>query len=191
MTRPMTTWIIHHLKYDNKHQSMDFFNIFLNNDDSKYKQSTIKQFGFEIDYFSRIYGRMIMVGHVVYKADKNYRSKKQFEDFRHDNNISIPAVVLLFEEPNHIISNVESIDNMFINKTDEIREKYFNDAIILFGYIKRPKVRKNGKVGKPFKVYRRKRFIIPITDLLYRDDDMSLNYCNTTTIHCTFRQKLT
>jgi hypothetical protein len=135
---------------------------------------------------------MVMVGHIVFKATKNYRSKKQFEKFREENIISVPTVIMLFEEDNYIISNMESIDNMFINKFDEIKEKYLLESSMkMFGYVRSPKLRKNGKPGRSYKVQRRKRFIIPITDLIYQDDDNVFKCCSATSIHCTFRQKLT
>jgi hypothetical protein len=171
---------------------MEFFDTFLKQDTSAFTQSNVKQFGFEIDYFSRVYGRMLMVGNISYQANKNYRSKHQFEQFRKDNTISIPAVVLLFEESDYVISNIESIDNLFINKFDEIKEKYCNsNAIKMFGYVKKPKVRKNGKSGRSYKIHRCKRFIIPITYLLYEDNKSNNKFCDTTAIHCTFLKKLT
>lgn len=171
---------------------MEFLNIFLEQDTCNFTQSNVKQFGFEIDYFSRVYGRMVMVGHIVYQANKNYRSKLQFETFRKENTISIPAVILLFEESDYVISNLESIDNMFINKFKDMKDNYFEpSAIKMFGYVKSAKLRKNGKPGRAYKVHRRKRFIIPITDLMYKDGESDHKYCNTTAIHCTFRKKLT
>lgn len=169
---------------------MEFFNIFLNNDTTNFTQSHVKQFGFEIDYFSRVYGRMVMVGQIVYKANKNYRSKLQFEQFREQNTISIPAVIMLFEESDYVISNLESIENMFINKFDDIKEKYFEGSIKMFGYVKAPKLRKNGKVGRSYKIHRSKRFIISVTDMMFQDQESNFKYCNTTSVHCTFHEKL-
>lgn len=171
---------------------MEFFENFLNQDETNFKLSPVKQFGFEIDLFSRVYGRMIMVGHIVFKADKNYRSKKQFETFREENAVSIPTIIMLFEEDNDVISNMESVDNLFINRFPDIKKKYYVEkSIKMFGYVRDPKRRKNGKPGRSYKIHRKKRFIIPITDLIYMDDNEEFKYCNSTTIHCTFRQKLT
>lgn len=170
---------------------MEFFNLFLEKDATEFELSQIKQFGLEIDYFSRVYGRMLMVGHVVYKTNKNYRSKQQFETFRANNTISIPTIIMLFEESDHVIANMESIDNLFINKFEEIKKKYLvNNAIKMFGYVKMPKRKKNGKQGRSYKVNRNKRFVIPIDSLIYVDDDNNTKYCTLTSIHCTFRQKL-
>lgn len=131
---------------------------------------------------------MIMAGHVVFKADKNYRSKGQFEKFCSENTVSIPALVVLFEEYNDVISNMESVDNMFINRYEDLKDKY--NVINMFGYVRGAKRKKNGKPGRTYKVHRKKRFIIPITSLIYIDDDGEFKYCSSSTIHCTFREKL-
>ena len=170
---------------------MEFFNIFLEQSDNNFSLSPVKQFGFEIDEFSRVYGRIIMTGHIVYKPEKNYRSKKQFEEFKEKNMVDIPAVFMLFEEENHVISEMQNINNLFINKFDEIKEKYMNNnSMIMFGYVKPAKMRKNGKPGRAFKVHRQNRFIIPVENIFYRDIDNSFKYCSQIVFHCTFRQKL-
>lgn len=130
---------------------------------------------------------MIAVGHVVYRANKNYRSKLQFEKFRKENRVDIPATLMLFEDEDDV-RNMLTLDNLFINKGDEILDKY--GTMKMFGYVKKPRLRKNGKEGRSFKVERQKRFIIPLTRLMYRDDDGSVKYCNSLSVHCTFRQKL-
>jgi hypothetical protein len=170
---------------------MEFFNIFLKKDDTEFSISPVKQFGFEIDEFSRVYGRMVITGHVVFKANKNYRSKDQFENFIKENTVNIPTVIMLFEEENYVISKMKNVNNMFINKFDSIKEKYMGEGSIkMFGYVKQPKPRKNGKPGRAYKIQRKERFFIPITRLIYQDDDNSFKYCSPLTIRCTFRQKL-
>lgn len=167
---------------------MEFFECFLCRDDSDYSTSNVKQFGFEIDYFSRVYGRMLLVGRIAYKAEKNYRSKAHFENFKKDNLVSVPTTIMLVEEPDSVVENVRTIQNMFINRFDEIHEKYSD--IQMFGYVKEPKQRKNGKPGRAYKVCRNKRFIIPVSNIIYKDQDGLLRHCSSTAIHCTFREKL-
>lgn len=167
---------------------MDFFDDFLVPPPTDFSLSTMKQVGFEIDEFSRVYGRMLLTGHVIYKAGKNYRSKQQFEEFKVNNTINIPSTIVLFEESNDVLSNFKNINNMFINKYDTIMAKY--NTIKMFGYVKAPRPRKNGKLGRSYKIQRKERFIIPVVNLLYKDDN-NLNYCSPLSIHCTFRKKLT
>lgn len=61
---------------------MEFFSNFMNIGVNDVDMSKYKRIGFEIDEFSRIYGRVLLIGHVVYMSEKNYRSIKHFEEFR-------------------------------------------------------------------------------------------------------------
>lgn len=167
---------------------MDFINLFLNSKTDNYTLSPVKQFGIEIDEFSRVYGRIIIVGHLVYMPNKNYRSKKQFEHYKENNTINIPVMIVLLEEENRIVAEMKNIGNFFLNKYDEYIKNY--TSILAFGYVKNPKPRKNGKTGRSFKVHRQKRFIIPVERLIYKDIDNEFKFCSPLAIHCTFRQKL-
>lgn len=170
---------------------MDFFNQFLELNDSEFLNSQTKQLGVEIDYFSRIYGMMLIVGHVTYNSVKNYRSKSQFNNFVSENTVDIPVVIMLFELADENVSIIESIDNMFINRYSEIDETYFkSEHIKMFGYLKPARRRKNGKKGKSFKVHRGKKFVIHTNDLIYKDCDNKFYYAATPTLNCTFRSKL-
>lgn len=168
---------------------MEFINLFLTSKTYNYTLSHVKQFGIEIDEFSRVYGRIIIVGHLVYMPNKNYRSKKQFEHYKKNNTIDIPVMIILLEEENKIVSKMKNISNFFLNKYDEYIKNY--NSILAFGYVKNPKQRKNGKTSRSFKVHRQKLFIIPVERLIYRDGvDNEFKFCSSLAIHCTFRQKL-
>lgn len=164
---------------------MEFFKSFLDIVPSSVISSSYKRIGFEIDEFSRVYGRVLLVGHFVYQSEKNYRSIKHFNEWYEHNQINIPGVIVLLEENAKTVSQIQNIDNMFINKFETIKREYLGQGSIkMFGYVKKPK-----KGWRAFKIQRQKRFIIPVDSSILVNDEHVM-YNDELSIHCTFRKKL-
>jgi hypothetical protein len=154
------------------------------------KPAVVKQIGLEIDWFSNLYGRSILTGHVVYESEKNYRSKVMFNEFKIENKVSKPCTVILFEDDldlELLCSTFGNFGNFFIGCEQEIIEKY--SSYIMIGILKVPKKKRNGKEGRTYKVLRKKRFFIDVAKCIIVEGDTK-RFVDPVLISCTFRDSM-
>lgn len=144
-------------------------------DPTEFKYKNIRRVGFEIDWFSKVNGRTLLSGHVVFQSPKNFRCKSTFEKFLRENTTNIPATIVLLEE-DHSVKNFGTIQNFFVRRENELYSNY-----VMFGKIKTKK--------KSFRVLRKKRFMIGVTDAILNDRGEHL-YTKNLQIACTFRDKM-
>lgn len=97
---------------------MEFFSSFRVTDDAK-RTEAVKRIGMDIEYFSNVCGRTLLVGTVTYISNKNFKSKQCLRTYLETNTISVPAVIVLTEE-DHALNRVKNYDNFFIQRRREI-----------------------------------------------------------------------
>lgn len=157
-----------------------FHRPFFSQDLDDYKLDNIKELGFVVDWFSNVFDRTILVGNVVYETHKNYRCKSEFEQYKVDNATRTPTVIFVHDLNKHAILKFKTVENLFINKLDEI-EGIENRVLCTF---KPPKMKKNGKPAKRYDIERKKRFTIPVDNVMMTNGSRLLK---STVISCTFR----
>jgi len=145
-----------------------------------YKLDDVKEIGFVVDWFSKVYGRTLLVGTTVYETHKNYRCKTEFEQYKVDSAMDVPTVIFIHEFDKENILKFKTVDNLFTNKLDDI--KHIENKI--FCTIRPPKLKKNGKLNKDYDIERKKRFTIPVENVMMSAD---MRVVKSTTISCTFR----
>lgn len=160
-----------------------FFNdTFINEPLENFKTIDIKEIGIELDWFSHVYGRTILVGTLTYESYKNYRCKKEFESKVLSNPLNIPTVIFIHDWDVANKGSIEKFKNpekLFNGCLDEI-SNIENKFVFC---IKRPKLKKNGKSEKHFNIQRKKRFRINVVNGMCSDKRI----IHSTTISCTFR----
>lgn len=157
-----------------------FTDPFFSKDLNEYKLDDVKELGFVIDWFSNVFERTILVGHVVYETHKNYRCKSEFEKYKEENATMKPTVIFIHGSNRHSMLKFKTMENLFVNKLDEING-IENKILCNF---KAPGIKNNGKPAKLYKIERKKRFTIPVEDVMITDGDRLLK---STVISCTFR----
>jgi hypothetical protein len=156
-----------------------FFSLF-SEDFSTYRLDDIKEVGFVIDWFSNVYDRTILVGHVVYETHKNYRCKKELEQYKINNAMSIPTVIFIHDLNKDALLKFKTVENLFVNKVKEVEDVNYR-IICTF---KQPKRKRNGKPIKRYDIDRKKRFTIPVDHILITNGKRLVK---STVISCTFR----
>jgi hypothetical protein len=147
------------------------------------KYADVKEIGMELDWFSHVYGRTMLVGTLMYESYKNYRCKTEFNKRVLGNPLNIPTVIFIHDWTtgshtyNTTLEKFGSFDNLFNNQ--DISE-YKN--VFIFN-IKPPKLKSNGKSEKHFNVQRKKRFRVPVINGMSTDNRV----ISSTVISCTFR----
>lgn len=161
--------------------SIPFFGVpFFTTPVTEYKMDDVKELGFVVDWFSKLYGCTLLVGKTVYETHKNYRCKAEFEKYKIDSAMDVPTVVFVHNFDRDRILKFREFDNLLTNRAQEI------DGIEnrIFCTIRPPKIKKNGKPNKDFDIERKKRFTIPVENVLISS---GLRIVKSTTISCTFR----
>lgn len=145
---------------------------------SDYEIVERKEIGMVVHWFSKVYDRSIFVGEIKYETTKNYRCKAEFEEFKNSNVLSVPTVVFMYTSDTAAMPLFKNMDNLFVNRTDEI-SKIENKILCR---VKTPKLKKNGKPAKHYSIERKKRFTIPITNVMTSD----MRLIGSATLSCTF-----
>lgn len=169
-------------KTNRKHEMhVPFFtNSFFSKDLNEYKLDDVKEIGFVIDWFSNVFERTILVGHIVYETKKNYRCKSEYEKYKEENATIKKTVIFIHKSNKHSILKFKTIENLFVNKLDEVNG-IENKILCNFNV---PRIKSNGKPAKLYKIERKKRFTIPVDDVMITDGCRLLK---STVISCTFR----
>lgn len=150
------------------------FEKFLSKESEEYNLKTIKKIGFEIDWFSRVNGRVLLSGRVSYESSKNFRSTENFREYLRENKINKNATFILLEDDH--VSKFENNENFFVQRENQLKCDY-----LLFGNIKSQK--------RKFKVLRKKRFLIAVKNCLIYNEDNPY-FSKDLTISCTFRNEM-
>jgi hypothetical protein len=161
-------------------EDVPFFGTFFTTPLTEYKLDDIKELGIVVEWFSKVYDRTLLVGTTVYETHKNYRCKEEFERYKVDSVISVPTAIFIHNSNTHVMSNFKNIDNLFTNRLDEVSG--IQNKILCT--IRPPKIKKNGKLGKDYDIERKKRFTIPVENLMISN---GMRVVKSTSISCTFR----
>jgi hypothetical protein len=163
---------------------MEFFKNFLDVPVSELKYSDVKEIGIDFDWFSNIYGITILVGKMKYKSFKNYRCKEEFRKNVLSKPLDIPTVIFIHNWENEYdidksLKRFKKVDNLFVGQYLNEISKIKNRMIF---QIKPPKLKKNGKPEKQFKIQRKKRFRIDVINGQCSDNTV----IKSTVISCSF-----
>lgn len=148
------------------------------------KYCDVKEIGMELDWFSHVFGRTILVGRLCYESFKNYKCKSEFEENVLDHPLNVPTVIFIHDWHSPDIANNKlarfgSLENVFNGQFKEIagiKNRFIFEIVP-------PKIKKNGKPEKQFNIQRKKRFRIPVMNGMCSDGRV----VKSTVISCTFR----
>lgn len=172
---------------------MEFFSSFRVTDETD-APSHVKRIGMDIEYFSNICGRTLLVGHITYISDKNFKSKKCLQTYLESNTIRVPAVVVLTEE-DHALNRVKNYDNFFIQRRREI-VKDMDSKFRMYGMLQEVNSRKTTharafgastvKKKRYFKFKTKERFCISVRKAMIANKSESAKWLTKVYLHCNF-----
>lgn len=168
--------------------TMHWFQDFAESPACMYDPEPVRQYGFEIDWFSRVYNRTLLVGTLVYQCRKNFRLREDFEKHVEQNRVEIPGSIVLKEGHLSAMRCFQSYENYMVQRAEQIERCYSEFKMI--AEVRSPQPRKNGKAGRYFKILRRKRFFINIENGMVRHLGQEPLFTGRTTIACTFRDSM-
>lgn len=162
-----------------------FFLEFLGTPVENLKFSDVKEIGMELEWFSHVFGRTILVGTLRYETFKNYKCKTEFERQVLGYQLDVPTVIFIHDwntpgvDMRGKLERFGTFENLFNGQFDSI--KNIKNRFIF--EIETPKRKKNGKLEKQFNVQRKKRFRIPVVNGLSSDGRV----IKSSVISCIFR----
>ena len=172
---------------------MEFFSSFRVTDEPE-ATSCVKRIGLDIEYFSNICGRTLLVGHVTYISDKNFKSKKCLEAWLKTNTVRVPAVIVLTEE-GHVLNRVGNYDNFFIQRRREITRD-MDSKFRMYGMLQEVSSRKTTharafgvsavKKKRYFKFKTKERFSITVRKAMVSNRKESARWLTKVYLHCNF-----
>lgn len=154
----------------------------------------VKRIGIDIEYFSSVCGRTLLVGNVTYMSDKNFKSKQCFEDYFARSEVCIPAVFVLNEE-NHALARVKTYDNFFIQRRRDILRD-IDDKFRLYGMMQEVPSRKRSSARtfgsnaarkkKYFKFKTKERFTITVSRVMAANGRENAAWITKVCLHCRY-----
>lgn len=173
-------------------QYKDFFNTFLQKEIREFVPFKRKLIGLEIEKFSDVLGRILIVGNITYMSNKSFRCNKAFDKYKEENKINKKVFICLTDSGykknfyipftstvitsrrNFSAGNLKTLDNFFVNQ--EIPKSDF----YIFGICERIK-----------KFYRNKQMYIKASKcMIYNKIDDKMFISESTTFDSIFRSSM-
>jgi hypothetical protein len=94
----------------------------VNSQDTEFYKLNKKRYGLVVNWFSDVFGRIILKGKMTYEADKNYRCGDAFEKYLNDNMIERDCLVILIHTNSDENSwkHFKDFQRFFCNETFDI-----------------------------------------------------------------------